>query len=91
MSGWARYRWPVAAAAGALGWAVTGWPVVAAIVAVAVIGVPVLLGTAKVEQARIARIQAVEDWTRRLADVLVAAVAGHPDHADEPRPAPPHP
>lgn len=72
--GWARYRWPVAAAAGLLGWAVTGWPVVAAIVAVAVIGVPVLLGTAKVEQVRIARIQAVEDWTRRLADVLVVGV-----------------
>lgn len=74
VSGWARYRWPVAATAGLLGWAVTGWPVVAAIVAVAVIGVPVLLGTAKVEQARIARIQAVEDWTRRLADVLVVGV-----------------
>lgn len=74
VSGWARYRWLVAAAAGVLGWAVTGWPVVAAIVAVAVIGVPVLLGTAKVEQARIARIQAIEDWTRRLADVLVVGV-----------------
>lgn len=73
-SSWSRYRWPVAMTAGLVGWAVTGWPVVGAIVAATVIGLPVLLGTAKVEQARIARVQAVEEWTRRLADVLVVGI-----------------
>lgn len=73
-SWWARYRLLVAAVAGLVAWAVTGWPVVGAIAAVSVVGLPVLLGTAKVEQGRIARIQAVEEWTRRLADVLVVGV-----------------
>jgi len=71
---WARYRLLVAATGGLVAWAVTGWPVVGAIAAVTVIGLPALLGTAKVEQGRIARIQAVEEWTRRLADVLVVGV-----------------
>ncbi len=73
-SWWARYRVLVAVAAGMAAWAVTGWPVVGAIAAVSVVGLPVVLGTVKVEQARIARVQAVEEWTRRLADVLVVGV-----------------
>ncbi|MGV8966603.1 MAG: type II secretion system F family protein [Cellulomonas sp.] len=71
-SGWARWRWPVAAGAGVLAWAVSGWPVAAGIAAATVIGLPVLLGTAKVAATRIDRVEAIEEWTRRLSDILLA-------------------
>jgi Flp pilus assembly protein TadB len=53
-------------------WAVTGWPVAGAVVAVTILGLPVLLGTGKAAARGIDRIEAVEEWTRRVADVLVA-------------------
>lgn len=62
-------------AAGGIGlavWAVTGWPVAGAVVTVTILGLPVLLGTGKAAARSIARIEAVEEWTRRVADVLVA-------------------
>lgn len=55
-------------------WAVSGWPVAGAIVSVTILGLPVLLGTGSVATRNIARIEAVEEWTRRVADVLVAGV-----------------
>jgi len=73
-SGWERWRWPVALGTGALAWAVTGWPVIGAILAATVAGLPVLLGTSQVAARRIARVEAIEEWTRRLADILVAGV-----------------
>ncbi|NMR19225.1 type II secretion system F family protein [Cellulomonas fimi] len=73
-SGWARWRWPVVGVAGAAGWAVTGWPVVGPIVAVTVVGLPVLLGTSSVAARRIDRVEAIEEWTRRLADILLSGV-----------------
>ncbi|GEK19906.1 type II secretion system F family protein [Cellulomonas xylanilytica] len=71
---WGRWRWPLAAAAGLLGWAVTQWPVAALIVVAAVIGLPYLLGSAKVAARAIDRVEAIEEWTRRLADVLATGV-----------------
>src|SRR4051812_29795765 len=65
---WARWRWVAAAAAGLLGFAVTGWPVVGLIVAAAVVGLPFLLGSEKSAARAIDRVQAIEEWTRRLAD-----------------------
>ena len=62
-------------AAGGVGlavWAVTGWPVAGAVVTVMILGLPVLLGTGKAAARSIDRIEAVEEWTRRVADVLVA-------------------
>ena len=53
--GWSRWRWPVAGAAGLIGWLVTGWPVAAGIAAMSVVGLPVLLGTAAVAERSIAR------------------------------------
>ena len=73
-SGWERWRWPVALGTGALAWAVTGWPVIGAILAATVAGLPVLLCTSQVAARRIARVEAIEEWTRRLADILVAGV-----------------
>ncbi|NLT56887.1 MAG: type II secretion system F family protein [Actinomycetales bacterium] len=71
---WSRWRWPIAAAVGVVAWLVTAWPVAAAIAVLVVIGVPVLLSTPAVAAAGIDRIEAVEEWTRRLADVLVTGV-----------------
>lgn len=72
MSGWDRWRWPTAAAAGIVAWAVTRWPVTAVLVAAAVIGLPILLSTGAAAKARIVRVEAIEDWTRRLSDVLTS-------------------
>ena len=67
---WARWRWPVTISAAAVVWTITRWPVAAALTATAVLGLPVLLDTTRVAQARIARVEAIEEWTRRLSDVL---------------------
>ena len=80
-----RWRWPsrrnragwrtlAAAIAGAAVWLATGMPVAAAIVAITVWGLPILLSTSTTAAARIDRLEAVEEWTRRLADVLVVGV-----------------
>ena len=73
-AGWPRWRWAVAAAGGLVGWVATGWPVAAAIVAVAVLGLPPLLLTSRTAARAIERVEAVEEWTRRLADILTVGV-----------------
>lgn len=73
-TGWARWRWPVAVGTGALVWAVSGWPVTGVIVTATVIGLPVLLTSGSLAAARIDRVEAIEEWTRRLADVLLTGV-----------------
>jgi Flp pilus assembly protein TadB len=50
-------------------WAATGWPVAGLAVAASVIFLPRLLG-GRTTQRRIARLEAMETWTRQLADVL---------------------
>ncbi len=62
----------VAAAVTVLG--LTGWPVAACAAAVAVLALPrVLTGRTAVQQIR--KLEALELWTRRLADLLVAGRA----------------
>ena len=73
-SGWGRWRWAATVAAGLGGWAVTGWPVAGLITAATVAGLPVLLSTSRVAARSIDRVEAMEAWTRRLADVLVIGV-----------------
>lgn len=73
-SGWGRWRWVVTVVAGLAVWASTGWPVAGLITAVTVMGLPVLLSTSRVAARSIDRVEAVEAWTRRLADVLVIGV-----------------
>ena len=70
----ARIRALVAGGVGLAVWAVSGWPVAGTIVTVTILGLPVLLGTGSAATRSIARIEAVEEWTRRVADVLVAGV-----------------
>ncbi|MBX9243808.1 type II secretion system F family protein [Actinotalea ferrariae] len=69
-TGWARWRWPVALSAGAIVWALSPWPVAAALTVTTVVGLPILLATSSAAQARITRVEAIEEWTRRLSDVL---------------------
>lgn len=71
---WTAWRWPVGAAAAVIVWAITGWPVTGVIAAAAVVGLPYLLAAAKIAAASIDRVEAIEDWTRRLADVLITGI-----------------
>jgi len=61
--------------AGALAWWGTGWPVAGLTAAVAVVGVPWLLDGIRTATARIERVEGLEEWIRRVAD-LVAAGGG---------------
>jgi len=72
--GWVRWRWGVAVAGGLVAWLVTGWPVAGFVAGVTVIGLPALLSTAGVAAHGIGRVEAVEEWARRLADVLLVGV-----------------
>lgn len=69
-----RTRLLVAGALGLAVWAVTGWPVAGAIVAVTGLGLPVLLQSGTGTARAIDRVEAVEEWTRRVADVLTAGI-----------------
>lgn len=71
---WARWRWTAAGAGGLVAWLLTGWPVLGLVAAVTTVGLPILLGTSRVAARDIARVEAVEDWTRRLADILTVGV-----------------
>lgn len=51
-------------------WLYTGVPVYALVVALAVPGLPWLLGAGAIEKDAIARLQAIESWTRRLRDLV---------------------
>src|SRR5581483_9361586 len=55
--------------AGVVVWMVTGWLLAIVLVPVAGVGVPTLL-RAPESAARIARLEALEEWTRALAGVL---------------------
>ena len=60
----------VAAVIGVLVWLFTAMPVIGLLVAVAIPGLPWLLGAGKLEQAAIDRLEATESWTRRLKDLV---------------------
>jgi hypothetical protein len=68
-----RTRWLLMAggvAAGVAAWFATGWPVGVAIAVLAVPGVPWLFSAASAEKNAIARLTALEAWTRRVADYV---------------------
>jgi Flp pilus assembly protein TadB len=68
-----RMRWFLVAggvAAGVLTWFVTGWPVGVVIAALAVPGVPWLFSAATAEKRAVAKLTALEAWTRRVADYV---------------------
>jgi Flp pilus assembly protein TadB len=69
-----RPRIALAVGAGAVAWLLTGWPVAGLILALTVWGLPIVLSTSRVAAAGIDRVEALEEWTRRLSDVLVVGV-----------------
>ncbi len=71
---WASVRWPLAAGVGVLVWVATGWPALGLGAGAAVIGLPAMTGAGSRAEAQIDRVEAVEEWTRRLADVLAIGV-----------------
>lgn len=71
---WERWRWTVASTTGLLVWVLTTGPIAGLIVGVTILGLPVLLSTSRVAARGISRIEAVEEWTRRLSDILVVGV-----------------
>lgn len=71
---WSLWRWPVALGAGLIVAAASRWLVAGALVGLTAVGLPALLSTAKASAVRIDRLEAVEDWTRRLADLLRTGV-----------------
>jgi tight adherence protein B len=68
----ARRRLTIATGAGVAAWLYTGWPVAAPLAAAGVLGVPALFTGRSAVQRRIERLEAVADWTRRLAQLLGA-------------------
>lgn len=58
---------------GVLAWLVTGWALALLAVPVAVVGVPALLSNSGAE-ARIGRLEAMEEWTRSLSGVLTVGI-----------------
>lgn len=59
--------------AGVLGWLITGWVLALVIGPAAVVGLPYLLATSPAK-ARIARLEALEEWARSLSGVLTVGV-----------------
>lgn len=60
----------VAVIAGAMTWLLTGWPIGGLIVGLAIPGVPWLFSAATAEKKAIARLGALEAWTRRVSDYV---------------------
>jgi Flp pilus assembly protein TadB len=65
-----RTRLTAGAIAGAAVWLVTGVFVAGGLVMLAIVGVPWLLAPTKGAASRIAKLEALGDWTQRLANVL---------------------
>ena len=70
----ARWRAFAAGVAAAGVWLVSGLPAAGLIVGLTILGLPVLLSTSRVAARAIDRVEAVEEWARRLADVLTVGV-----------------
>jgi hypothetical protein len=76
-----RRSWLAAAAVGLLVLVATGWVAVAAGAAGACVIVPAILASGAEADTRIARLEALAGFTRRLADLLASGAVGSLDHA----------
>jgi Flp pilus assembly protein TadB len=52
----------------------TGWPVVGVAMGAAALGLPAIIGADSRAETQIGRVEAVEEWSRRVADVLAIGV-----------------
>jgi hypothetical protein len=64
--------WAIAAVAGFAVWTLSGWPVAGIATVIAIPGIPKIFGAAKHASARIAVLQGLEEWVRRLSDAIAA-------------------
>jgi Flp pilus assembly protein TadB len=60
-------------ALGLVGWLITGWILALVIAPIAIIGLPILL-SAPPAATQIARLEAMEEWTRSLSGVLTVGI-----------------
>jgi Flp pilus assembly protein TadB len=60
-------------ALGLVGWLITGWILAVMIAPIAVVGMPILL-SAPPAATQIARLEAMEEWTRSLSGVLTVGI-----------------
>jgi hypothetical protein len=71
----ARQRTLIAAVlGGAAAWLIAGWPAAGLVVGLAIPGLPWLAAAGGAEKKAIARLEAVETWTRRLADIVARGI-----------------
>ncbi|SEM83819.1 type II secretion system F family protein [Streptacidiphilus jiangxiensis] len=83
-----RARWIVGGVLGLAAWAVTGWMVVGLLLVLLAVGLPWLLSPGKAATIRITELDALAEWTRRLADVLYLGVGLEQAMKDSRRTAP---
>ncbi|MEV7778584.1 type II secretion system F family protein [Kitasatospora sp. NPDC088351] len=69
-----RVQLPLALIGAALAWLFTGIPLTALLVPLAVFGLPWLFDTTRPDTHRIERLEALSEWTQRIADVLLLGV-----------------
>lgn len=74
-------QWVAAAVAGTAALVATGWVAAGVAAAGAVLVVPAVLGLSTDAKQRIARLEALAAWTRRLADLLASRAVGSLDEA----------
>lgn len=82
-------RASVAACAGALAWLLTGWPALGVAAAGAVLGLPAIVGAESRAHDQIDRVESVEEWARRIADLLAIGVGLEQSIQTAARTAPP--
>ncbi|MFE6050351.1 type II secretion system F family protein [Kitasatospora sp. NPDC056446] len=69
-----RVQLPLALVGAPLAWLFTGIPLTALLVPLAVFGLPWLFDTTRPDTRRIERLEALSEWTQRIADVLLLGV-----------------
>jgi Flp pilus assembly protein TadB len=59
---------------GLVAWLLSGWPALGIAAAAAAIGLPAVVGADRRAQQQIDRVEAVEEWARRVSDLLAIGV-----------------
>ncbi|MEY9949203.1 type II secretion system F family protein [Kitasatospora sp. GAS1066B] len=77
LSMWADRRLLVSGAGGAglLVWLLTSWPLGGLLTAAAIVGMPWILQPGRGSKVQILRLEALEEWVRRLADIHTAGIS----------------
>ncbi|WP_078661419.1 type II secretion system F family protein [Streptomyces sp. NRRL B-24484] len=77
LSVWANQRalLPAAAVTGLLVWLFSSWPIGGLLSAAAVLGLPWIWQPGRGSKAQIQRLEALEEWVRRLSDIHTAGVS----------------